>query len=81
VPEGYCPICGVKYSGTNHYETGCKPSVLRAIDAANTRALNNESENRPLTLFDEHLSLSTRLEIGFQLIGDDEPQVNEDLRF
>ena len=43
-PYNHCPICGV-YTGDYPIGHKCNNRTLGAIDAANTRAINQEDEN------------------------------------
>lgn len=64
----YCPICGGKGANTLKGHR-CRESVLRAIDAANTRAGDEElaaTGREPLWRTERR-----RLAEGFNMMGDD----------
>jgi len=69
-PYSACPICGVSW-GRHGY--GCKPSTLRAIDAANTRAWRNEDNASDKTWYPPPRDYSVRLRDGFRMMKDDCP--------
>jgi hypothetical protein len=59
-----CPICGAEWCD------GCPPSVLRAIDAANTRALREDDDDfNGLRMSEFHRSESLRLREGFAILS------------
>ena len=62
-PENYCPICGV-YTPKEELKHRCSSNVLRAIDAANTRALRYEAEYNPFT----EPNADEKLKFGFELM-------------
>ena len=68
-PELYCPICGV--SNDTHGNC-CSVTVLRAIDAANTRLSNDEDEEEGKYFYDVK-SVSERLDTGYKMLNDEDP--------
>lgn len=62
--EQYCPICGSNAGATYsaHSAHRCKDSVIRAINAANTRAENGNTPEFPR-------SFAQRLSEGYELLG------------
>jgi hypothetical protein len=59
-----CPICGRIHEGP------CDPKRLKAIDAANRRAMNREDEELP-SHRDREPSYSRRLSDGFEMLSED----------
>jgi hypothetical protein len=66
-----CPICGKKDATATHR---CKPSTYSAIDAANTRAANNDDRRSDQTWYPPSRDYTLRLKEGFRLLADDEPE-------
>jgi hypothetical protein len=58
-----CPICGREDQQYPHH---CPPAVLKAIDAANTRAMRDEDHGGG------RKSYSSRLREGFGMKGEEE---------
>ena len=59
--EQYCPICGSNF-GSAYSAHRCKDSVIRGIDATNTRYENGNMPEFPRTF-------AQRLSEGFELLG------------
>ena len=68
-PFHFCPICGVSW---NRHNGPCKPSVLSAIDAANTRALRGDDSASDGTWYPEPRDYSLRLRDGFRMLSESE---------
>lgn len=62
-----CPICGSSF--VNNQQHHCRERVLRAIDAAHTRAMNEES-----AYFADPMNRQEgeKLHDGFAMLNDDE---------
>ena len=71
-PFECCPICGVNFQ---KHGVGCKPTVLSAIDAANTRAANADDIMTDQTWYPPPRDYMTRLREGFLMLADDETGV------
>ena len=63
-PFKCCPICGAE-------KCKCGPRVYGAIDAANTRAANNDDRACDLTWYPPHRDYTLRIKEGFQMMSDD----------
>ena len=61
----YCPICGRR-----HLPDPCNPRSLAAIDAANTRALNDEMDP-DRTFIDFSREEGKRISEGFSMLNED----------
>lgn len=70
-PYAYCPICGACI-GQDQIGHKCKPSVLRGIDAANTRALRSDDDASDKAWHPPHPDYYSRLKRGFRMLEDDE---------
>ena len=68
--EEYCPICGVKIGSTNHTGHRCPNRSYAAIDAANTRAIDEEDDQEGNAAFGtyEKRPWSEKLAIGFEIL-------------
>lgn len=65
-PVYFCPICGKRLSSKHR----CDESVLRAIDGANTRAENHDSDFTVQHEF--HVTESDRINDGFEMLDDED---------
>jgi|3_EtaG_2_1085321.scaffolds.fasta_scaffold17468_4 hypothetical protein len=63
-PFKCCPICGTE-------TCKCGPQVYRAIDAANTRAANNDDIASDRKWYPPPRDYVLRLKEGFQMMDDD----------
>jgi len=76
-PVHFCPVCGVNWNkhpraadSTKDLRNGpCNPSVLRGIDAANTRAARSDDIASDKAWYPEPRDYHVRLRDGFRMMG------------